>query len=261
MSIMKKSIFVLIGLFAVLFLVTPPLDARTVSFGDSAIYWPGHPAVNTADLWGFYDNTTDYIGEPDLKGGKIEINAGVTKVSIEGYGYQFSGQTLSPGDLFISARSDAGQWDFVVPLNIAPAMLASGNGGGTYNVYRLTGGIPVQGGSDFYRITGPDFVDPWPYDDLRNDHPIALATGYLKNGNYEDWGTAVFSGAVNGFTTWEFSKPLTYTGDTIAVGWTVSCANDVIYEKVNVPEPTVLILLGVGLIGVLGAKRKTGADR
>jgi hypothetical protein len=259
MSIMKKSIFVLIVFFGFLISVAPSLDARTVSFGDSAIYWPGHPAANSVDVW-FIDNNTDYIGEPDLKGGNILLNSGLTQVNIEGYGYVYNGQTLSPGDLFISTGLNPGKWDFVVPLNIQDIMLASGNGGGTYDVYRLTSGIPVDGGAEFYRITGLDFVSPWgEWDDLRNDHPYALAAGYLNGSNSQVWGTATFSGVQDGLTTWQFSQALPYTGDSITVGWTISCANDVIYEKVNVPEPTILLLLGAGLIGVLGARRKMRA--
>jgi len=41
------------------------------------------------------------------------------------------------------------------------------------------------------------------------------------------------------------------------IGWTVNCANDVIYEHLDpVPEPGTLLLLSLGIIGLAVMQRK-----
>jgi hypothetical protein len=48
-----------------------------------------------------------------------------------------------------------------------------------------------------------------------------------------------------------------YLGDQVGLHWTMQCGNDVVEGEVPVPEPTTILLLGVGLIGVtLFGRRK-----
>jgi hypothetical protein len=45
-------------------------------------------------------------------------------------------------------------------------------------------------------------------------------------------------------------------GSQFIFAWTVNCANDVVKEKVSVPEPSMLLLLDAGLLGIVFAIRK-----
>jgi hypothetical protein len=152
---------------------------------------------------------------------------------------------VRPGDLFIDVGSNQ-TWDYVVSLQQYP-------NSGSYPVYAVS--IPLSQ-TTAYLITGPDNSGFWLGYEIRNDHPYAL-----KSLPSNIWGSASFSGFVNGgVPTFTFGQPIA-VGDTFIVGWTMNCANEVIYENVHTtpaPEPTTILLLGFGLIGVgaLGKKLK-----
>jgi hypothetical protein len=42
----------------------------------------------------------------------------------------------------------------------------------------------------------------------------------------------------------------------LSARWTMSCANDVLQSRFTIPEPSMLALLGLGLIGVAGMRRR-----
>jgi hypothetical protein len=249
----KKHILMMFLMMVGLFFIAGPVSATFISFGDTAIYWPGYSATN--DTYG-PDNTRDVIGDPSLTGGQIEIIAGKIKsIGISGKGYTINGGPLSglklaSGDLFLSIDGDT-SWDYVV--RTYPGVV-TGDVSGQKNVYSVA--IPLSN-SGSYLMTGNDVTSPWAGYDIRNQHPYAL--------NYDPssfFGTAQYSGLVeSGLTKWTFDTPITVTGD-IYVGWTVSCANDVIYEKVpSTPEPATLMLMGFGSgfmgYGINRLRRKT----
>jgi len=229
---MKRLQLLLILAMAVILCGTA--HATQYSFTDQHIYWPGWTSKDTSD------NTRDAIGNPQLTGGYITVQNGhLTSVAIQGSGYSMSrGGTIPFGDLFLDVNSD-NVWDYVVRLG-------GSSGKGYRSIYHLSLGLNSTTG---YIMTDPGY---WSGYDIRNDHPWELDTRFGTKLDPK----AYFSGITSDGTL-IFSLPgsLMEVGSTVTIGWTVGCANDVIYEQVRVPEPSIALLLGFGLAGLAFRKK------
>jgi hypothetical protein len=279
-------------------------NADTFTFGDNAYFWgdtPAHDAtpsnswangqgsITYSDGTTVHDDAQDEIGTPvipatnySMGGGSIEVatvggNTYLQQVNINyvNSDVDFSNM-LQVGDLFLDDHNQNGgnTWDWV-----AEGQETDGTVG--VHDYSTSGGIALgtQASNDpsnpTYVLSGKDNSDQWAGYDVRDDHPYALTSYNTASSSAAFSGWTVADGS--GTLTWNFAQDgssgllLSTTSDgmfDLGLGFTVSCANDVLFESVSssttqgtpipTPEPATLLLFVSGLAGI-GVKRSRRA--
>lgn len=236
---MKKTLTIIMaGLLAVL-LVTGSAGAITYNFLDTTINWPGWTPGYTQDQIGGPD-----IFNPPVIGMSVTVDDtshALLSVVMHMSGrqnivdYALSPSSLSFDALFINTGGAYQAWNYYVE-DIDGANGADGLSGATL--------YSVDSSAYTYKLATP----PWSPLDGRWGHPAGIATGLTPTTGLLTG--VVWDGPANTLT-YSFNPGITLSSN-FQIGYSEWCANDVIIT----PEPGVMLLLGLGLVGIAVLRRK-----
>jgi hypothetical protein len=202
--------------------------------------------------WHSGDNHHDVIGHgPYISGGSLSFDDGTGHLTSVAFNY--TGLTNPMGDLFIDVGNDN---DFDYVLNIATSKVLTIEDS-VLSTHRGADWTPWNP-DDLYLTSDTES----PYPNYRNHHFVALDVDAMESGDYSEGETF---NATNDVPKghWDegsylFSDFDLAIDDVFSITFAPTCANDVIQVQSSaVPVPSALLLLGGGLIGLIGVRRKS----
>jgi hypothetical protein len=273
---MKKLITVLAAGVGLLFLTSSAMAGYLDSYTNITI-----PDKNYSSTSGWYGQQEDQEVEPGaVTGQEWDLEAFYAYESllamVGGYDFLDGEDGIEPGDLFIDVDGDAEYgpdnygtgygnssttntfgYDYVLDIDYSSATP-------TYTVFEL-----IDGSSVSKTVTYKSMVEsnPWVY--VKGGKQIASGTvGYmadLTNTALGLSGTSALEGhggslTSNDHNVMTFDLSFLPGGTTYTAHYTMECGNDALMgtgtTSAAVPEPATIFLLGSGLLGLFGFRKK-----
>ena len=248
-----------------------PTTAPSNSANVQESYTGADPNGQVTPGWGGYqfDAKASYIGFDGTKT-YLAVVTGLPQAGAKDfwrynnlfYNYNDWNQSLEkywyvPGSLALDIGGD-GSYEFAVStrLNTDNATYAPTPGEGMLVSGNLQFENSVAWSDEFNSTDWGGESDPWAVTEW--DNSIGVEFGYSSLGFADGYETfvieAIIDTALLGLTL----------GDELAVHWTMECGNDAIDVSATVgpdsvtpvPEPTTLLLLGSGIVGIVGLRKK-----
>jgi len=229
------------------------------------------------------EDNVDVIGIPDFDVALNELKYSGYDGALHSIMFEYDAapsysNLMLPGDLFLDfIDTGFGNWDYVIttPYRGSSSGYADSviNGAQTWDVYDLTSSpLDYRADSGQFQLSNNSLRrdgGDWSGYNIRGKHPWRLASVPTSG----DIGDAAFSGWLDQGTdlqaTFTFDDEVIDLGTPgqtfgLIIGFTVNCANDVIWEDVSgtlvqIPEPASLAIWGgaTGLgLGALALRRR-----